>query len=139
MKTRPYVLGKDFPEICEWWRARKWQAPPCDSMPQAGVVAESDDGVKLAAVFYYNCEGPWVWLDYVVTNPDAPLRARSAAIELVIASALDEVRKGKRAFGFEPRAITCTGNENLVRIFEKHGFVKGDSLMTTLVWNGGLP
>lgn len=137
MRIRPYVLGKDFPAICEWWRARGWKAPECYSMPRAGVVAEADDGTALAAVFYYNVEGPWAWLDFLVTNPAAPVRARVMAIESVIAAALEEIRAGKQALGFEPRVITVTGNKNLIEAFKRQGFLRGDDHMTTLVWNGG--
>lgn len=137
LRTRAYNIGRDYPELCEWWRARKWKAPPCDSLPSAGVVAEDENGLPHAAAFYYLGEGPWAWCDFVVTNPGAPLRPRVRAVELVIRTVIEEVRHVKSAIGFEPRIITVTGNESLISLFKKHGFLKGDGLMTTLVWTGG--
>lgn len=136
LKIRPYDLGKDYPDLCEWWRARHWPAPPCHDLPTNGVIAE-DAEHKYAAVFFYIVEGRWAWIDWLVTNPRAPLRPRPEAVELIVDSALKTIKAIKQAAGHDAyRVMTCLENENLIELFERHGFKKGDYDMTTLVLGG---
>jgi hypothetical protein len=126
--VRPFEIGRDFPEICEWWRARGWPGVVFDALPINGLIVEDTSGVKFAAIFVYFVEGAWAWMDYLVSNPGSPLRMRPKAIDFLVGEALAFAKRR----GCE-RVITCLSNENLINMHERHGFRVGDSGMTTMV------
>lgn len=129
LSVRPYELGRDYPDICEWWRGHGWAYVPAHLLPRVGLIIESDDGQKLCAGFLYTAESSWGWLEWVVTNPQGPMRYRKDAVDLLVSSLVDIAR----ASGME-RIISSLHRKSLIRIFEKHGFRKGDVGATEMVW-----
>lgn len=127
MRSRLFEITKDYPEICEWWRAHKWKYVPLSTLPPSGIVIE-DDKHKYCVGWVYSALPKWAWLDWVVTNPESPVMRRKEALELLTKNAFSV---GK-SFGAS-HLITVTGNENLISLYEKNGFQVGDKNMTTLI------
>ena len=127
LTIRPYEMGRDYPEICEWWRAHQWQYIPTHRLPKVGFIVESE-GVKICAGFLYLMEAGWTMLEWLVTNPNSPVLARKPALEL-IATTAKEVAKG---YGAES-VFSSVANENLAKLLQGQGFKVGDMNMTNLV------
>jgi hypothetical protein len=70
------VLPTDLPAIASWHNAHG-AAPDLGLLPPTGVV---EPGVAAGFLFL---AGPVAFLDGYVTNPSAPLRARSQAIDAI--------------------------------------------------------
>lgn len=133
LTARPYVFAADYPEICEWWRAREregWTYIPPEKLPATGFVVEGADGVKHGVVFVYLCEAGWAWVEWLTTNPKAPLKSRKAAVEKLVETAVAFCREAGRT-----SALSSLRNENLIRVFEKFGFRSGEGGMTDMIWN----
>lgn len=128
MQVKPYVLGEDYPEICEWWRAHSQPHVPCHALPATGAIAHQD-GVKYCAGFLYRCEANWGWLEWVVTNPKSPILKRKAALDLLVGHLVTTAK----SLGIE-NMIATLGNENLMRLYEKHGFKRGSFGVTEMHW-----
>ncbi len=126
LRIRQFELGRDYPELCEWWRSRGWKALPPETLPAIGLIAE-DDTHKFAAIFIYFVESNWAYLEWLVTNPGSPLKKRGAAIDLVIDHALNVM-----SHAGTQRVHTSLKNKNLIKVFERHGFKVGDTEMTNL-------
>lgn len=126
MNVRRFHFGSDYPEICEWWRARKWPFVEKAKLPANGFVAEKD-GVKYAAVWVY-VDGGLAFMEWLVTSHTAPLRGRKEAIQALLAF----VKAEAGPFGVSS-VVTFASNENLIAMYQECGFEIGDRNMTSLV------
>lgn len=129
--TRLYEVS-DYPEICEWWRARAahgWTYVPLHALPQVGFIAEAE-GEKLGCVFVYHGEAGWRWVEWLTTNPACSPRDSLRVINTLLERALEAVRQSGGQFG-----ISSLDNDALIRIFEKHGFRRGGGGMTDMIWS----
>lgn len=136
MKARRFILGKDYPEICEWWRqwglkakdaSQSWKYIPVRKLPEIGIIAE-DENKKYAVGFAHQCDGQWIIFEWLVTNPQANARERKEGLE-VITKAVTEIAK---ATGRE--IFSSLHSKGLIRLFEGAGFQKTDTEMTNMVW-----
>lgn len=127
MKVRPFIFGKDYPLICEWWRAHSWEYLPKSHIEAAiGFVCEKD-GEPLAAVWLYLTGTAFSLVEFLVTNPRARGRDKVAAIEAIINAA--------RACSIEsgaPAPITFVKQKSLVQVFERCGFQVTGQAMTEM-------
>ena len=129
LKCRAFELGKDYPELCEWWRVRKdWTFIPVHALPRNGFVVEGCN-TKLAVVFLYICEANWGFMEWLTTNPKGPLKLRKPAIEAAVREAIEFAK----SVGIR-QVFSITPNENLVSIYEAAGFHRGQSGATEVVW-----
>lgn len=126
MNVRALDFGKDYPQICEWARARKFEIPPRSRLPLSGFVAEQD-GIKYAAVWLY-VSGGMGFFEWLVTNNKSPIRGRKVAIEALI----DFVKANAAQAGVEA-IFSSLSNENLVKLYESKGFQVTEGKMTNLV------
>lgn len=70
MKVIPYEQHIHYPVLCDWWKQHKWTDPvPAKSLPDTGLVVESDDGSPLAAGFVYFHTTNVALITWLVTNP----------------------------------------------------------------------
>lgn len=127
LKIKPFVIGEDYPELCEWWREYGWKAPLTAKLSTVGVVA-FDDKRKLAAGWLYVQNSGWGFVDYFVGNPVAPMRARSEGLKLVIEH-LSDVAKSEKIEDL----VTFTKNKGLIRLLGRMGFTVGDESLTSLL------
>ncbi len=130
--VRHFEFQRDYPDVCEWWRARDWNYLPKDLLPYNGFVSEKD-GVKFAASFIYLMEAQWSVLEWVVTNPGSPIRERREGIKQVVMAAVELAKKNS-----VKRVFSSLKNRNLIKIFEECGFRATDFEMTNLLWRSDL-
>jgi hypothetical protein len=124
--TKPYVLGEDYPEICEWWLARKFPPFPASHLPALGHVV-TDGTVKRCAGWLYATPSKVCILEWIVSNPKAPLRQRKDAINLLIEALIESAKKLNAEFIF-----SSLNNENLIEMFQSHGFSISERGMTNM-------
>lgn len=127
MHARPFHLGSDYPEICEWWRARKFPMVPLNQLSNMGIVIE-EDGVKYCAGWVYVTNSALGWFEFVVSNPESPFRKRKDALIYLV----NEAQKVAKAAGIGLLFATLE-NKNLIKLYLDHGFHKGDVNMTNLI------
>lgn len=127
LEIRPFIFGEDYPEACEWWRARGWLAPSKSKLPPFGYLATSGE-TKLAAAWLYFTGSGWAFLDYTVTNPRAPAVTRGRGAKLVIEK-ICEFAKAENA----EDVVTFTASKGLIRLLTKCGFHVGDKGLTSLI------
>ena len=128
MRVRPFEFQRDYPDLCEWWRPRKdWTFVRAEALPRNGFVVENDEH-KFAVVFLYLCEAQWGFLEWLTTNPTAPLKPRKEAIRMLVREALVFAKAAERR-----QVFSVLGNDNLIGLFEEQGFHRGVS-GTELIW-----
>lgn len=128
MTIRPFDAARDYDDACRWWLARPpWQPLPKDFLSPLGFVAEKG-GVKLCAIWLWLTGTSFCVIDYLVSNPDAPLRARYLGMGAVI----DHAKEAAKRAGAKC-AFASLKNPGLERFFEKHGFQTTDREMTNLL------
>lgn len=126
MKVRPFHFGSDYPEICEWWRARKWPFIPKTHLPINGFVVEHD-AVKFAVAWVYFTDSAFAWMEWVTTNPQSPIMRRRRALADLVLHCRDVARAQRKDLW------TTVQNENLIKLYEECGFEMGDTNMTQLI------
>lgn len=128
MEVRAFEFGRDYPEICEWWRAGGWSYVPKSALSQIGSIVEEGD-LKIAAAWLYITGSGLCQLEWLVTNPEAKPKQRVKAIKKCIKS----LGKLGKAGGAE-LVFTSLNNDALIRIYQKCGFGITEKNMTNLIW-----
>lgn len=127
MKTRGFIFGADFPEICEWWRAYGWQAVPKSRLPSVGFVTHEGE-LKTGAVWVYASDSKMLFMDFLVLNPKTVGKMKVETVELLVATCREYAKSLGADFIF-----TTTRSKGLIRQYEKNGFVVTEKEMTNLV------
>jgi hypothetical protein len=128
LKIKEFVLGEDYPEICEWWRARDFTYLPPRLLSPSGIVIFDADGIKYAAGWlFFIKEAGWALLEFLVTNPDTPARKNHEAIQLLARTAREMARAG----GVE-LVVHFTKAKGLAKALERSGFQRGEERMIEL-------
>jgi hypothetical protein len=110
-----------YARLSKWWVGHGWTPPPLEILPPAHVVT------KYAAGFVY-VSHPVAWLEWLVTDPGAPVQARAKGILKVIRDLQTIATTGGAKWCF-----TSTNRPALVTVFERCGFIVGDRDATQLV------
>jgi len=119
---------RDYPIVCEWWLAHGWPLPPIESLSEFGMIAY-DEKYLLCVGWLYLTTGYWGWLEWIVVNPDAPMKRRQTGLKSLIARLLEEAKV------FKIKAVHCSlKSPGLIRMHQKAGFLIGDTGMTNLVY-----
>lgn len=128
LRIKEFALGEDYPEICEWWRARDFAYIPPRLLSSTGIVIYDADGIKYAAgwVFFLKEVG-WALLEFVVTNPGTHARRNHEAIGLLAATAKEMAKAG----GVE-MLVHFTKAKGLAKALERSGFQRGEERMIEL-------
>lgn len=123
LRAREFNFGRDYPEICEWWRRRGWPHIPKERLPYIGCTVESDEG-KHCVGFLYFVEAGWALIEWVVSNPESPARTRRDAIALLVNELAQCAREGRAS-----AVLSMTKSRGLARVFESVGFHVTDKEM----------
>lgn len=126
---RRFHFDSDYEDVCAWWRARpEWQPLPPDHINGAfGFVAECD-GKKLCAIWLWLTGSAFAILDYLVSSPTAPLKAKARGMGQIIEHGL-RVAKAAGAKSI----FSSLKNQGLEKLFCKHGFQVTDREMVNLL------
>ena len=133
MKSREFSFETDYEEVEQWFVARKWAMQPALLSDMGRVV--SDDKGLIAAGWLYLTNSTWSFIEHLVTNPNAGLKARHKAIRLI----LDELT----GLAFKNHATNCVGflkSRGIVKAYRRAGFQVTDQGMTVVmkVKDGGI-
>jgi len=129
--VRNFEFGKDYPEICEWWRKRGWPHVPKSHLPPTGLVSEYN-GVKLCALWVYLTQSAFAIMEFYIINPDAPLKIRAKGLEKTI-----EMAKGLAMQAGSETIFSSLQSSGLMKVLGKQGFKKADLGMTNMIYRKG--
>ena len=116
LTKRSWNREEDYATLISWWEDHEFGSVPCDLLPPLGVIVESD-GKPIAAAGLYTCDGTsFGFMDWVVVDPNAPMRISHKAITLC----LDTIIKVAEDKGLK-LMYTCTKHEALWKRYTKNG------------------
>lgn len=120
-KTR-ILTDDDFPMLMKWWAFFRFPIPNKEYLPEegrGGIMIEKD-GVPICAGYIFFTNSKFVWLEYIVSNPEYKDKDRKEVIVRLINSVC-EISRGK---GFKI-VFTSVSNQNLINRLLEAGFVTG--------------
>jgi N-acetylglutamate synthase-like GNAT family acetyltransferase len=126
--TRVWDRDTDYEELCRWWRAHGWEPLENEDIPDTGFIANE----TAFGCLYIDIHGRFAMMEFVVTNPDAPARQCLRSLNEVIDKLLETATK----IGVK-RVYSVLKHEKLDKLYQKHGFIKGDTQVCDMIWVGG--
>lgn len=117
----------DYPMVAKWWKAHGWPVLPLEALPEGGGVIAYEGTTPLCAAWLYKTNSSISWMEWFISNPDAPKRCRSLGLDAVIA----ELDTRAKAQGFKI-IHTSMRHPGLIRRMKSHGFIVVDEGMTNL-------
>lgn len=116
MEIQKYHEDIHLHEIKSWLTARDLSPAAADDLPSIGYVAY-DGGDPFAAAFLRQAEGGVGFLEALVTNPHAPAKSRSFAIDALVRNTIAIARE----MGMK-KILAYSINKSVLIRSEKHGF-----------------
>ncbi len=126
MMIREFSFDTDYQQVEWWFKQRKWSMAPA-LLSDIGRVVFDEVG-PIAAGWLYLTNSTFSFIEHLVTNPNAGLKAKHKAIRLI----LDELTK----LAFENGASNCVGflkSRGIVKSYERAGFQVTDQGMTLVI------
>jgi hypothetical protein len=116
-----------YPEVVEWWKYYAWPKVEKDALSTFGMMVVHD-GQNLCAGWLYVTNSQFCIIEWLVTNPYAPLKIRVQGLECLVE------RLVKEGQGFGKRlAFTSVKSRGLIRMLKKRGFGISENGMTNMV------
>lgn len=138
IQIRPYA-PEDHEMLATWWKGHGWDVVPAAILPKLGAVAfysnrvdQHEDLPVVAAFLYMDNSVGVCWLEWLVSNPQAPKLHVLRAIDAVIGFLTEEAKR----LDYGVMITTCR-QESLVRFYEKAGFQVTDKGVTHLIKSTG--
>jgi len=117
MKLKVKLLAeKDYETLLAWWKAWGWPIMPKDMLPddgKGGIMIEHKDQ-KIVAGFLYWSNSKLVWLDWIISNPNANKKIRKQAIEKLITTAEKMVKEAGSKY-----IMSISRSNSLLKTHEK--------------------
>lgn len=116
------LQDQDYETICDWWKWWRWQPVGKESLPDNGTggFMVKHGQVEVCAGFLYTTNSNLCKIEWIISNYEVKDKTiRQEALELLI----DALCKKAKHLGFKA-AFTYLLNENLIKKFERSGFVK---------------
>jgi hypothetical protein len=125
---RTIDLDRDYDMLVSWWKGHGWEPLPKGAVNTLGVIC-AVDGVDTCAAFLLmsNTNGV-AMLEWLVTNPEANVRAAYLAIPTV--TAFIEGEAARMNYGV---LLTACRQPSLVRMYERCGFTVTDTNVTHMI------
>lgn len=122
----------DYKQLLNWWKWWRFPAPPAEALPENGLggIMISKEDVDICAGFLYLTNSKLAWLEFVVSNPDYKEMDRQEAVVILIQE-LTLIAKNKGCIS----VFISIKNENLIKHFEKAGYLKSSSGTTEMIIN----
>lgn len=127
MKIVYFEELKHYPLMVIWWSERGFPPTPLQMLSKTGVVAESDDGLPLAAGFLYATDSGLAQISHLVGDKLISREERGEALDRIILS-LSQIAKGA---GF----VLVSGATNIPGLVERYkrlGFIVCDENVSHL-------
>lgn len=130
IRVRHIDIERDYPMLARWWEAHNWPHVPKDHLPNVGAISEFE-GIPLCAGWLYLSGSAFSMLEYIVTNPKAPLSKRAIGVESVVNTLKDAaLRSGAKT------VMTSVKSKGLIKTLKRLQFIEGDVGMTNMVFSG---
>lgn len=113
--------------VSNWWQRHGFPVLPLSSLPQNGRMIWAEDHF-LAAGFLYLSDSDIAYIEWIISNPDAPAILRAKSIEPLV----EELCSLAKAKGCRV-VFMALENKRLIENLLKKGFMRGDVNMTHLV------
>ena len=110
------LKDSDWDTLVEWWNAWGWPIMPKDMLPdngKGGIMIEHKDQ-KIVAGFLYWSNSKLVWLDWIISNPNANKKIRKQAIEKLITTAEKMVKEAGSKY-----IMSISRSNSLLKTHEK--------------------
>ena len=118
MNTRT-LTESDYEILSDWWKAWNWPVMAKDMLPDNGTggIMVENKGENIVAGFLYWSNSKLVWLDWIISNPDADKKIRKQAIEMLILTAEQMVKDAGSKY-----IMSISRSNSLLKIHEKIGW-----------------
>ena len=118
MNTRT-LTGSDYKILSDWWKAWGWPVMAKDMLPDNGTggIMVENKGENIVAGFLYWSNSKLVWLDWIISNPNADKKIRKQAIEMLILTAEQMVKEAGSKY-----IMSISRSNSLLKIHEKIGW-----------------
>jgi len=118
MNTRT-LTESDYEILSDWWKAWNWPVMAKDMLPDDGTggIMIENEGENIVAGFLYWSNSKLVWLDWIISNPNADKKIRKQAIELLILTAEQMVKEAGSKY-----MMSISRSNSLLKIHEKIGW-----------------
>jgi len=118
MNTRT-LTESDYEILSDWWKAWGWPVMAKDMLPDNGTggIMVENKGENIVAGFLYWSNSKLVWLDWIISNPDADKKIRKQAIEMLILTAEQMVKDAGSKY-----IMSISRSNSLLKIHEKIGW-----------------
>jgi hypothetical protein len=118
MNTRT-LTGSDYEILSDWWKAWGWPVMAKDMLPDNGIggIMVENKGENIVAGFLYWSNSKLVWLDWIISNPNADKKIRKQAIEMLILTAEQMVKDAGSKY-----MMSISRSNSLLKIHEKIGW-----------------
>lgn len=127
MKAREYDEKRDYAMICGWWEDWEWEQVPTASLPEHGVVVESD-GKPIYAGFIYKTDSNICLFEFIISDKMAGRELKAGGLDFLIQAG----KKKAKELGFDV-IMSWIKEPNLMRAFKKHEIFPTDPDITTFV------
>lgn len=118
MNTRT-LTESDYEILSDWWKAWGWPVMAKDMLPDNGTggIMVENKGENIVAGFLYWSNSKLVWLDWIISNPNADKKIRKQAIEMLILTAEQMVKDAGSKY-----MMSISRSNSLLKIHEKIGW-----------------
>ncbi len=127
MKARIFDKASEYLEVVEWWKKHGWAPVPVEYLPAIGIVIE-DDKHKYCVGWLYLMGAPIAWMEWIVTNPNAPAIRRAKALSVLVDTVLNIAKDSGVKVVF-----SSVKHEGLEGLYKKKGFSVTDTDVTHLI------
>lgn len=126
--VRVWDREQDYDSLKSWWEGHGWDALPSEDIPDTGFIANE----CAFGCLYIDIHCRFAMLEWVVTDPDAAPRACLKGLNKV----LDKLLETAKEVGVK-MVYSVLKHEGLIKLYEKHGFVTGDTQVCDMIWVAG--
>ncbi len=118
MNTRT-LTESDYLILSDWWKAWGWPVMAKDMLPDNGTggIMVENKGENIVAGFLYWSNSKLVWLDWIISNPNADKKIRKQAIEMLILTAEQMVKDAGSKY-----MMSISRSNSLLKIHENIGW-----------------
>lgn len=125
-----FNMDLDYALAASWWEDHGWTAIPKICLPDLGVTVLYDDS-PVCVGFLYTSNSAIVSMEHIVADKTASPKAIAVGLDLLIENLLSLTPKGSVV-------VAWLKHQGLLKKYLKHGFMKGDTGMISVVRAGGL-
>ena len=127
MSTRVWDREQDYETLKTWWKGHGWDALPCEDIPDTGFISNE----CAFGCLYIDIHLRFAMMEWVVTDPDAAPRMCLKSLNEVIGTLIESAQD----VGVK-RIYSVLKHEKLGKLYERHGFVEGDTSVKDMIWVG---